>query len=147
MRRREFMAMIGGVITWPLVARAQDQVHRHGRGGDPSRGDKWDVHGGRLRYRAWYRRSRSGQDLRRVPAGGQLDHAQEGRHRPGSLYRQAHHRDAWGPDLGRIRTGQRIDVLFHTAGAGRSTSGTVMSQRILVVEDQADTAMSSRALT
>src|SRR6266704_3230440 len=91
-----------------------------------------------MRYGARHCHGRSGQDLRRVPAGRQLDHAKEGRNRSRPIDRQAHHRDARRADLGRIRAWQGIDVLFHAAGAGRSTSGAIVSKRILVIEDQLD---------
>src|SRR6266487_1001496 len=91
-----------------------------------------------MRHGTRYFRSRSGQDLRGVPAGGQLHHAQKGGDRSRPVDRQAHHRDAWRADMGRIRTGQGIDVLFHASGAGRSTSGGIVSKRILVIEDQED---------
>ena len=44
---------------------------------------------------------RPGQAVRGIPAGRQFDH-QEGRHRARARDRQAHHRDARRPDLGRI---------------------------------------------
>src|SRR6266498_2322477 len=91
-----------------------------------------------MRYGLWHSRGRSGQDLRGVPAGRQLDHANEGRHRARPIDCQAHRRDARRADLGRIRARQGIEVLFHASGAGRGTSGAVMSKRILVVEDQED---------
>src|SRR6266566_2075087 len=91
-----------------------------------------------MRYGARHCPGRSGQDLRRVPAGRQLDHAQEGRDRSRPVDRQAHHRDARRAALGRIRSGQGIDILFHAAGAGRSANGEVMAKRILVIEDQED---------
>src|SRR5438128_5673376 len=91
-----------------------------------------------MRHGTRYSRGRSGENLRGIPTGRQLDHAQEGRNRSRSVDRQAHHRDARRADLGRIRTRQGIDVLLHAAGAGRSTSGAIMSKRILVVEDQED---------
>src|SRR6266496_399254 len=91
-----------------------------------------------MRHRSGHSRCRSGQDFRGVPAGRQLDHAPEGRHRSRPVDRQAHHRDARRADLGGIRAGQGIDVLFHTSGAGRSTSGTSMRKRVLVIEDQED---------
>src|SRR6266516_2462315 len=91
------------------------------------RGRERGVHGGGMRHRTGHRRGRSGQDLRGVPASRQLDYAKEGRHRSRPVDRQAHHRDARRADLGRIRAGQGIDLLFHAAGAGRSTSGAIMS--------------------
>src|SRR6266702_3585013 len=91
-----------------------------------------------MRHGARYCRGRSGQDLRGVPAGRQLDHAQEGRNRSRPVDRQAHHRDARRADLGRIRAWQGIDLLFQAAGAGRGTGGAAVSKRILVIEDQED---------
>src|SRR6266487_200469 len=91
-----------------------------------------------MRYRPRYFRGRSGENLRGIPTGRQLDHAEEGRDRSGPVDRQTDHRDARRPNLGRIRAGQGIDVLFHAASAGRTPSGAVMSKRILVVEDQED---------
>src|SRR5206468_1035939 len=96
------------------------------------------VHGCGMRHGSRYRRGRSGQDLRGVPADRQLDHAKEGRHRSRVVDRQAHHRDARWPNLGRIRARQGIDVLFQPARAGRGASGAIMSKRILVIEDQED---------
>src|SRR5262249_28198981 len=63
---------------------------------------------------------------------------QEGRDRSRPIDRQAHHRDARWPNLGGIRAGQGIKFLFHRSGARRTTSGAVMSHRILVIEDQDD---------
>src|SRR5262249_57862462 len=65
-------------------------------------------------------------------------HAQERRSGCRSGGRQGHHRDARWADLGRDRAGERVEILFYGSGAGRSTSGAVMSHRILVIEDQPD---------
>src|SRR5262249_15037980 len=62
----------------------------------------------------------------------------EGWDRSRPVDRQAHHRDARRPNLGRVPAGQGVDVLFHASGQGRGTSGAVVSKRILVVEDQQD---------
>ena len=67
-----------------------------------------------------------------------LDHQAERRHRARACDRQAHHRDARRPALGRVRAGARIDVLVHGAGQRRTTGRTLMSGCILVVEDQMD---------
>src|SRR5262249_2898623 len=91
-----------------------------------------------LRYRSGYFCGRPGEDFRGVPTGRQLDHAQEGWHRSGPIDRQAHHRDARRADLGRIRAGQGLEILFHAAGADGGTSEAIVSTRILVVEDQPD---------
>src|SRR5262249_56511929 len=47
-------------------------------------------------------------------------------------------RDAGRADLGGVRVGEGVELLFHAPGPGRSTSRAVMSQRILVIEDQED---------
>src|SRR5262249_15733361 len=118
--------------------RQRHQVHRQGRSGNPGISHERSVHGFRFRYWSWYRRSRSGEDLRGISPGRQFDHAREGRDRLGPLDRQAHHRDARWAHLGRVRARQGIEVLFHAAGAGRSRSGAALSKRILVIEDQED---------
>src|SRR5712692_5957414 len=91
-----------------------------------------------MRHRSRHFSGRSGQNLRGVPTGRQLDHAKEGRNRSRPVDRQADHRDARWADLGRIRAGQGGNVLLHAAGADRSTSRAIMSKRILVIEDQED---------
>jgi hypothetical protein len=65
----------------------------------------------------------------------------------GLVHRQAHHRDARRANLGGIRAGRRVEILFHASGAGRTSGGASMSNCIQLVEDQADTAMTLRAPT
>ncbi len=67
--------------------------------------------------------SRPGQDLRGVPAGRQLGHQEEGRHRARPVDRQAHRRDARRTHLGRVRGRQGLDLLGHASGQGRAAAG------------------------
>jgi signal transduction histidine kinase len=48
-----------------------------------------------------------------VPAGRQCDYTQEGRHRLGACYIQAHHRDARRQNLGRVAAWARIHFRVH----------------------------------
>src|SRR5262249_17168854 len=63
---------------------------------------------------------------------------QEGRHRLGAGHLQAHHRDAWRTDLGRVAARPRLDIHFHAPSRRRAAGRSRMSKRILVVEDQPD---------
>ena len=94
--------------------------------------------GHRVRYRGRHRRRGSGAHLRGVPAGRQLEHPQEGRHRPGAGDRQAHRRAARRPRLGGIQPWRGLDLLLHPAPRAPGADGDGMSRRILVVEDQDD---------
>ena len=82
--------------------------------------------------------SRPGQDFRGVPAGRQFEHQEEGRHRARLGHRQAHHRDAWRPHLGRSRARGRARPSHSRFRSRSTTGGARMSKRILVVEDQED---------
>ncbi len=55
------------------------------------------------RHRTRHRRSRPGQDFRRIQAIGERADQSQGRHRPWALDRQAHRRNAWRQALGRIQ--------------------------------------------
>jgi CheY-like chemotaxis protein/GAF domain-containing protein len=81
---------------------------------------------------------RSAEDLRGVPAGRQLQHAQEGRHRPRSVDLPADPRAAPGSHRGRVEPGPGLHLLVHAAGARGSPGRASMSKRILVIEDQED---------
>ena len=63
-------------------------------------------------------RGRSEQDFRGIPAGRQLGHQEEGRHRARPVDLEADHRDARRQDLGRIRARQGLGVLVHVADPG-----------------------------
>jgi signal transduction histidine kinase len=68
------------------------------------------------RYRSWHICGRSGQAVSGVPAGQQCDYPQEGWHRLGACHIEAHHRNAWRTDLGRVAARPRLDIRIHTAG-------------------------------
>src|SRR5262249_47948495 len=81
-------------------------------------------------------RSRPAEDLRGVPAGRQLEHAQEGRHRPRPLDLPADRRAAWRAPVGRVGAGTRIDFPFHRAAPSGAAGGRAgMKKRVLVIED------------
>ena len=78
---------------------------------------------------------RSGEDLRGVPAGRQLQHPEEGRDRSRPGDRQADRRAPRRPDLGGVHPRPGLDLPVRAAGAGRAAGGGAVSKRILVVED------------
>ena len=79
----------------------------------------------------------SGEAVRGIPAGRQLDHQGQGRHRarPGDF--TPHHRVARRPPLGRFQPGQRLGLHVRDS-LRRRASEAVMSKRILLVEDEED---------
>ena len=94
---------------------------------------------------------RSGQAIPGVPAGRQFDYAQEGRYRAGAGDLEAHHRDAWGKDIGRIGRRPRLNLCLHTAGQGRApgqarlingeayvSSWPILLQKSLIVSSRSD---------
>ena len=62
--------------------RQRDQVHRRGLGRHPGQGRGRQLPGRGVRHRRRHRARGPRAHLRGVPAGRQLEHAQEGRHRP-----------------------------------------------------------------
>ena len=104
----------------PQPRRQRGQVHgrRVGRdrglGGGRRTSRLGDRHGPRHRPR------RPGPDLRRLPAGGQHLHPQEGRHRPRPRHLQAHRRDARRHARGRVGAGPRLDLPAPFSGPGRA---------------------------
>ena len=67
--------------------------------------------------------SRSGENLRGVPAGRQHVDAREGRHRIGARDLQAHRRNAWRAHFGRFRARQGVDLHDQAAGQCRRARG------------------------
>ena len=107
-----------------------DEHPREGRGRQlPGRG---------VRHRRRHRGGGPRAHFRGVPAGRQLEHAQEGRHGPGPRDRPAHRRAARRPHLGRIDPRPGLDLRLHPAARGLPSRRRGMTQRILVVEDQED---------
>ena len=82
--------------------------------------------------------SRSGEDLRGVPAGRQHLDPREGRDRIGARDLQAHRGNARRAHFGRFRARQGVDLHDQSAGQCRARGADHMSKRILVVEDQED---------
>ncbi len=82
--------------------RQRHQVHRRGRSRRQGLRQERVVYGLRLRLRAWHQRGGPDQDLRRIPAGRQLVHEEEGRDRTRIVDRQADRRDAQRKNLGRV---------------------------------------------
>ena len=121
--------------------RQRHQIHRHGRGGD-QRALADQRHRSPLRCATPARASpsRSGEDLRGVPAGRQLLDPAERRHRAwASPSPSASSRCMAGGFWVDSELGQGLDIYIHTSGQRRTTGGASrMSKRILVVEDQED---------
>ena len=83
--------------------RQRDQVHRCRRSRHQGVGQQRLLYALGPRHRAGDFRGRSRQDLRGVPAGRQLGHQDEGRHRAWPFDLEAHRRDARRTHLGRFR--------------------------------------------
>ncbi len=99
--------------------RQRHQVHRPGRGGDQGVGRQRLLHALGARHRAGHRGIRPDQDFRGIPAGRQLRHQEEGRHRARPVDLQAHRRVARRAHLGRVRCRQGLDVRLRASGDGR----------------------------
>ena len=100
--------------------------------------DRRRVQRRRPRHRPGNFRGRSDQAVPGIPAGRQLDHQVQGRHRAGAGDFAAHRRAARRAHLGRVQPGRRLDLHVHRPRQGRAAGEAIMSKRILVVEDQED---------
>ncbi len=103
----------------PEPRRQRHQVHGGRLGADRRPPGRRRVRRVRRRQRAGDRRGRPAADLRGVPAGGQLEHAEEGRHRTRALHRPADRRAPRRPDLGRVDGRARVGLQLPGARARR----------------------------
>ena len=86
-------------------------------------------------YRPRDLRGRPAEDLRGVPAGRQLQHPDEGRHRARALDLSADRGAARRAPLGGIGARRGIDLPFHRAAQRGAEGGASMKKRILAIED------------
>ena len=85
-------------------------------------------------------RADQAQDLRRVPAGRQHQHPQEGRHRARSVDLEAHRRDAWRPIIVQSEVGKGSTFTVSIPVKAAVDQGCCRNEQdsILVIEDTED---------
>ena len=96
--------------------RQRHQVHRCRRSRHQGRSARRLIPSIGAGHRTRHLRCRPGQVVSGVSAGRQCYHQEEGRHRPGAGHIEAHHRDAWRQNLGRVAGRPRLDVCVYAPG-------------------------------